>query len=50
METFPKDDESDPGAFVNAIKQFNAGDAVTIFTPDDTHFQIALEAINAGDF
>ena len=25
-----------------------AGDAITIFTPDDTHFDIAMYAINKG--
>ncbi len=35
-------------AYVSAIKAFNAGDVVTIFTPDDTHFVIAMEAISHG--
>ncbi|KAJ3078872.1 hypothetical protein HK102_004184, partial [Quaeritorhiza haematococci] len=31
-----------------AMDQMNPGDAVTIFTPDDTHFDIALYAIRKG--
>lgn len=48
METFPKDDEVDAVSYKAAIQQFQPGDAVTIFTPDDTHFDIALACIEHG--
>jgi predicted dehydrogenase len=31
-----------------AIKLMDKGDVVTIFTPDDTHFEITLACIEAG--
>ena len=48
VDTYPPDNITDPKAFLTAIQAFNPGDAVTIFTPDDTHFEIALAAINRG--
>jgi D-galacturonate reductase len=48
VETFPRDDETNPSAYLNALATFQPGDAVTIFTPDDTHFDIALAAIERG--
>ena len=43
---FPGDGvDRDLNAFRNAIDLMNAGDAVTIFTPDDTHYEMALYAI-----
>lgn len=48
VETFPSDDVCDPKAYINAIKSFKRGDLATIFTPDDTHFEIALECIQHG--
>ena len=47
-DTFPGDAEVDPKAYENAVKTFHAGDVAIIFTPDDTHFSIALECINRG--
>lgn len=44
-ETFPRDGTIDREAYIKALDAFNPGDAVTIFTPDDTHFKIALAAI-----
>jgi Oxidoreductase family, NAD-binding Rossmann fold len=38
----------DPKAYLTAIDAFDAGDACTIFTPDDTHFAIALAAVQRG--
>jgi hypothetical protein len=49
VETFPADNVTDPKAYLTAIKSFLPGDAVTIFTPDDTHFEIALAAIERGE-
>lgn len=48
VDTFPADDESDPMSYLKALSNFSKGDAAIIFTPDDTHFEIALAAINKG--
>ncbi|KAJ3339317.1 hypothetical protein HDU83_007670 [Entophlyctis luteolus] len=40
--------ERDPEAYKAAIDKLNPGDAVIVFTPDDTHFPIALYAIEHG--
>lgn len=46
FESFPGDDEcSDPNAFLVAMDQMQAGDVVTVFTPDDSHFAIARHAV-----
>ena len=47
-ETFPDDSTVDPKAYLAALSSFKPGDAVTIFTPDDTHFGIAMEAVRRG--
>ncbi len=39
---------SDAQAYEKAIKSFEPGDACTIFTPDNTHYNIALAAIKRG--
>jgi len=44
-ETFPKDTEVNPKAYVDAIATCKAGDVAVIFTPDDTHFDIAMECM-----
>jgi len=46
--TFPEDGVVDPLSYVRALDHFEAGDAVTVFTPDDTHFEITLAAIKRG--
>ena len=46
--TFPGDDECDPDAYLLALDEFSPGDAVTIFTPDDTHYKIARAAVERG--
>lgn len=48
VETFPIDDIVDEFAYKTALNTFKRGDIVTIFTPDDTHFVIAMEAIERG--
>ncbi len=49
FESFPEDDvSSDRKAYLRALDTMSAGDFVTIFTPDDTHCQIALDAIERG--
>lgn len=49
MNTFPEDSvERDPEAYKRALDTLQAGDVATIFTPDDTHFDIAKYAIERG--
>mmetsp|Transcript_19642 Transcript_19642/g.37483 ORF Transcript_19642/g.37483 Transcript_19642/m.37483 type:complete len:420 (+) Transcript_19642:122-1381(+) len=49
MKTLPADDvQFDPQAYKAAIAEMRKGDVVTIFTPDDTHFPIAMACIEAG--
>jgi D-galacturonate reductase len=49
FDSFPEDNiSSDPKAYLQALDTMSAGDLVTIFTPDDTHCQIALDAIERG--
>ncbi|KAF2403570.1 NAD(P)-binding protein [Trichodelitschia bisporula] len=43
--SYPSDDARDPEAYKAAIDALSEGDAITIFTPDTTHFPIALYAI-----
>ena len=46
---FPGDNvEHDPKAYRQALEKMSPGDIVTIFTPDDTHFSIAMDAVNQG--
>ncbi len=46
VQTFPEDHvERDPAAYLAGLDRLTPGDAVIVFTPDDTHFQIAIEAI-----
>ncbi len=47
-ETFPTDTEVKPDAYVEAAQSFQPGDVAIIFTPDDTHFEIALACIKRG--
>ena len=42
-ETWPSDSEVDPLAYKTAVAQYKKGDLAIIFTPDDTHFDIAVE-------
>ena len=47
--SYPADDVGrDPAAYRAALDTMSAGDVVTIFTPDDTHFEIAMAAIERG--
>jgi len=47
-DTFPSDDTVDPKAYLDAISTFQAGDVAIIFTPDDTHYDIAMACIEKG--
>ncbi|KAL9115000.1 MAG: hypothetical protein Q9227_001244 [Pyrenula ochraceoflavens] len=46
--SFPADDKTDPDAYKAAIDALPKGSAITIFTPDPTHYPIALYAIERG--
>ena len=47
--TFPADEvERDPAAYKAAMSAMPKGGIVTIFTPDETHFDIAAHAIKCG--
>ena len=48
FKSFPSDDQTDPEAFRTAIDALPRGSAITIFTPDSTHFDIAKYAIERG--
>ncbi|TPX10429.1 uncharacterized protein E0L32_008648 [Thyridium curvatum] len=48
FESFPANDAVEPDAYKTAIDALKPGDAITIFTPDTTHFPIALYAIERG--
>jgi len=48
IETWPADTKVDPDAYREAAADFKPGDIAIIFTPDDTHYDIAMECINRG--
>lgn len=48
FDSFPENDQRDPEAYQRAIDALSPGDAITIFTPDPTHYPIALYAIRKG--
>ncbi len=49
FSSFPDDDvERDAEAYQSALATMVAGDVVIVFTPDDTHFRIALDAVRRG--
>ncbi|ODM19324.1 hypothetical protein SI65_05942 [Aspergillus cristatus] len=45
FDSFPADDKKDPDAYKAAIDALQPGSAITIFTPDPSHFPIAMYAI-----
>jgi len=49
FSSFPADDvQRDPNAYQQALQAMTPGDVVTVFTPDDTHFPIAMAAVRRG--
>ncbi|CAM9943658.1 unnamed protein product [Discosporangium mesarthrocarpum] len=48
MQTWPADGARNLEAYKEALDDFDPGDACTIFTPDDTHFDIAMAAVRRG--
>ena len=47
-DCFPQGNTIDPESYLTALNTFKRGDIVTIFTPDDTHFDIAMACIERG--
>jgi len=47
-ETWPADDAVDPLAYKTAVSTYKKGDVAIIFTPDDSHFEIAKCCIEQG--
>ncbi|KAK7746587.1 hypothetical protein SLS62_009308 [Diatrype stigma] len=45
FESYPADNAKDAESYKSAIDALKPGDAITIFTPDTTHYPIALYAI-----
>ncbi|KAF9786019.1 D-galacturonic acid reductase [Thelephora terrestris] len=45
---FPEEGKTDPEAYKTAINHLKPGDAAIIFTPDNTHYDIASYAIERG--
>ncbi|KAL3417521.1 oxidoreductase family protein [Phlyctema vagabunda] len=45
FDSYPANDKRDAEAYKTAIDALSPGDAITIFTPDTTHYPIALYAI-----
>ncbi len=48
VATYPADTVVDAEGYKAALAVLPKGSAVTIFTPDDTHFAIALDCVRAG--
>ena len=49
FDSFPSDaTERDTTAYQRALDEVRDGDVVIVFTPDDTHFSIAMEAVRRG--
>uniref|UniRef100_A0A8H7KC02 Gfo/Idh/MocA-like oxidoreductase N-terminal domain-containing protein n=1 Tax=Bionectria ochroleuca TaxID=29856 RepID=A0A8H7KC02_BIOOC len=48
FESYPANDTKDPDAYKAAIDLLKPGDAITVFTPDPSHYPIALYAIERG--
>lgn len=49
LETFPADDIAhEPQAYLAAMDSMKRGDMVTVFTPDNLHFDIAMAAVRRG--
>ena len=48
METYPADEVVDRSAYKEALNHFEKGSCAIIFTPDDTHFEIAEACLEKG--
>lgn len=49
FESFPDDDvKRDTEAYLSGLGELQPGDVVVVFSPDDTHFPIAMAAVERG--
>ena len=48
FKSFPADDAVDANAYLKAMDELEPGDFVTIFTPDDQHYAMAMAAVERG--
>lgn len=49
FDSYPADDvQRDAAAYQAALETMEPGDVVTVFTPDDTHFDVAMAAVERG--
>jgi len=49
FDSYPADDvPRDEEAYLQALETLEPGDVVIVFTPDDTHFRIAMRAVERG--
>ncbi len=49
FESFPANDiKSNPKSYIDALNTMKPGDIASIFTPDDTHFEIAMATLERG--
>jgi D-galacturonate reductase len=49
FDAYPRDPTAvDPRAFEAALREFAPGDAAVIFTPDDTHYELARACLERG--
>ena len=49
FEQFPQTEEVNPKAYLEALEKFaKPGDVCSVFTPDDSHFEIILAALERG--
>merc|ERR1711990_649413 len=49
FEQFPQTGEANPKAYLEALDKFaKAGDVCSVFTPDDSHFEIISAALDRG--
>jgi len=48
FEQFPKGEGVDRQAYLAALAEARPGDVCSVFTPDDTHFEIILAALERG--
>jgi D-galacturonate reductase len=47
-DTYPSDDAVHPTAYLDAVSTYAPGDVAIVFTPDDTHHDIAMAAVRRG--
>eukprot|EP01060_Flectonema_neradi_P018557 TRINITY_DN2541_c1_g2_i6.p1 TRINITY_DN2541_c1_g2~~TRINITY_DN2541_c1_g2_i6.p1 ORF type:complete len:442 (+),score=78.50 TRINITY_DN2541_c1_g2_i6:85-1410(+) len=49
FENYPAEDvPRDAKAYMKALQQFQPGDVCAVFTPDDTHYEICMAALDRG--